>query len=97
MAIITENVTVVTPTNYTLPEYRKVGANLYIKVYATNKMIVVCDLAGGEYIMVLPFPTVTTSTDQLDVNVPNIRETTASDVTEFGTAYTAVGTILAAL
>lgn len=87
--MITENETTITPTNYTPPVYRKIAAqNLFFKIYDDTHMVVVCNLAGGEFSKVEPYPT---------TRFAQIKDTTSSTSGEFNAARIAVHATLLAL
>lgn len=88
--MITQNVTTITPTNYTAPFYRTIGANVFMKWTSDTKILVVDSTVGAEYIRVEGFPNSKTTL--------GIAETTVvSDATAFNAARDAVEAVLAAL
>ena len=88
MPTITETETVETPVDYVLPVWRKYGLNTFIKIYDTNKMLVVSNVTGKENIGVYPYPS-------LGINA--IADTETIIESDFTDAYDAVILIIEAL
>lgn len=87
--MITEQVRTITPTNYTAPFYRTIGANVFIKFVSDIKTLVVDATVGSEHLTVEAFPGTRFS------SITN--DTVASDATAFNAARDAVEAVIAAL
>lgn len=85
MATIVEEVTTTEEVEFETPVYRKIGDELFVKIFSANKMLQVCTTEGQEYEIINPFPS---------SRVRRISSTEASDEAEFEAA---VATVRAAI